>query len=265
LNSREALEGCLSAINQLAVGEVILVDGGSKDGSIEVAKQFGVRILSDSGTGLGAARNLGSREASLDFVVHVGPDNVMTCEAISQMVELLEGGHDFVGCQTRLAGEDYLSKGTNFWRKTRFSVGPQSTVGTPSMSRKTMMVQFPYDQTRRFSDDSELCERLRIAGKSIYAGNAVVWEAGYVTLNAIVGRWRMYGKSDYEVFQHLRSQKESPLRLLKSLLHPLRYEFFTPLRAARFVELFYYGPFLALITAVRYASWFQEARKNARR
>lgn len=265
LNSREALERCLVALSELSVGEIIVVDGGSNDGSLDVAHQFRVRTLRDAGTGLGAARNLGASEASLEFVVQVGPDNLMTCEALTQMVTSLESGNDFVGCQTRLAGVDYLSKGTNFWRQTRFSVGPQSTVGTPSMSRKQLMVEFPYDQNRRFSDDSEICERLRNAGKSIYAGSAVVLETGYVTLGAIIGRWRMYGKSDFEVFKHLRMQNESPSRLLRSLLHPVRYEFVTPLRSAKLGEFFYYGPFLALITAVRYTSWLREARKNARK
>lgn len=242
-----------------------MVDGGSTDGSVDLANSFAVKLLADEGEGLGAARNIGASAATKAFVLQVGPDNLMTCEAISQMVLLLENHHDFVGCQTRLTPQGYLARGTNFWRRSRFSAGAQMTIGTPSMAKKSLMKDFPYSKVRKYSDDSEICERLRSAGKSLFCSDAIVFETGYVSFAAIIRRWRMYGKSDYEVFENLRLRGEDPARLLRSLLHPLRFELLIPMRRATLGEFFKYLPFLMLITIVRYASWVTEVRRNSQK
>jgi hypothetical protein len=85
------------------VHEVILVDGYSTDGTVEVARRnhAGIRIVAQEGRGKGAALRAGFAAATGDIIVHLDADGSMDPSEIPA----------FVGCL--LAGADY-AKGTRF-------------------------------------------------------------------------------------------------------------------------------------------------------
>ena len=55
-------------------GEILVVDGHSKDATREVAAAAGARVVLDDGTGKGEALRIGAREASRDIVVFIDAD-----------------------------------------------------------------------------------------------------------------------------------------------------------------------------------------------
>jgi glycosyltransferase involved in cell wall biosynthesis len=57
--------------------EIIVVDGMSTDRTVGLAKRYPVRILSDEGRGVAAARLLGARAASTDWIALVDVDVVL--------------------------------------------------------------------------------------------------------------------------------------------------------------------------------------------
>ena len=52
LNSIASIESCLSSLASSGVGEVIVVDGGSTDGTLTVAHSHADLVLNDPGKGL---------------------------------------------------------------------------------------------------------------------------------------------------------------------------------------------------------------------
>lgn len=79
------------------VAEVILVDGGSTDGTVEVARALlpGVRIVRQSGRGKGNALRSGFLSATGDIIVMLDADGSTSPAEIPRFVDALVAGADF--------------------------------------------------------------------------------------------------------------------------------------------------------------------------
>ena len=80
------------------VDEVVLVDGGSTDGTADVARRLrpAVRVLDQQGRGKGAALRTGFAAATGDVIVMLDADGSMDPAEIPAYVGLLLAGADFV-------------------------------------------------------------------------------------------------------------------------------------------------------------------------
>lgn len=97
MNEAENLPYVLPRIPQW-VHEVILVDGHSKDNTIEVARQLypGIRILMQEGRGKGAALRTGFAAATGDIIVMLDADGSTDPGEIPSYIGPLLAGADFV-------------------------------------------------------------------------------------------------------------------------------------------------------------------------
>ena len=88
------------------VYEVILVDGGSKDDTVEVARALlpNVRVLRQPGRGKGDALTCGFRSVRGDVVVMLDADGSARPEEIPQFVQVLQAGADFAKGSRNLEG-----------------------------------------------------------------------------------------------------------------------------------------------------------------
>ena len=265
LNSSSGIEKCLLSLRHAGVGETIVVDGGSTDGTREVAEHLADVVLEDPGTGLGNARNVGIAQSTRALVLNMGSDNVLPEGELQQMIDALEAsGCQGVSAQTIIEGDDFVSRGLNAWRKGRFRPGPADVIGTPTLFEGDLIRAHPYDSTRVFSDDSELCERWsREFGATFLISDAYVTEIGKTNWPEILARCRMYGISDEEIFRIGRAAGWSPQRQVRSLAHPLSSDLLRPLVNLSFSEAAINAPFLVAFTAMRYGYWARRAVKGS--
>jgi GT2 family glycosyltransferase len=105
-NGRRWLEGCLASLGAQTAqpGEVIVVDNGSSDGSVEFLRSQhpDVRVVElGRNTGFAHAANQGVRAAQGEFVALVNTDVTLAPDWLARMVEVLEGdpGCGSVACK----------------------------------------------------------------------------------------------------------------------------------------------------------------------
>lgn len=261
MNSISGIERCLTSLRESGVGELIVVDANSSDGTREVAERLADLVLEDPGTGLGNARNVGIARTTKPLILNMGSDNVMPEGQLQRMIDALKQGHyQGVSARTIIEGNDYPSRGLNAWRKGRFIPGPASVIGTPTLFEGDLLRGHPYDPTRVFSDDSELCERWTAEfGATFAISDSYVAEIGKTSWKEVRIRCRMYGISDFEVFSQGVAGGWDHARKMRSLLHPARMDFVRPLRNNPPSEAIQAVPFLAWFTSMRYVSWARTA------
>jgi glycosyltransferase involved in cell wall biosynthesis len=67
--------------------ETIIVDGGSTDGTREIAQEFSVKLVEERKPGPGAARNQGLRHARGEIIAHLDTDTIPTRRWLSELVK----------------------------------------------------------------------------------------------------------------------------------------------------------------------------------
>lgn len=82
----QAIESCLSQGHEML--EVLVVDDDSTDDSVAVANAYGppVRCIRQKNQGVGAARNLGMREAAHEFVIFLDADDMLAPGAVQSLL-----------------------------------------------------------------------------------------------------------------------------------------------------------------------------------
>ena len=83
----ESIESALSQSHPRV--EVVVVDDGSKDNSLEVAARYPVLLLGQENHGVSAARNLGARRAKGEYLVFLDADDVLDRDYVSKCLATL--------------------------------------------------------------------------------------------------------------------------------------------------------------------------------
>ena len=115
LNEAESLKHVLSEIPDEVVSEVILVDGGSTDDTVRIAKAGGARVVIEKQRGYGLACTTGVNHADGDILVFMDGDGADNPSQIPALINpILTGQADMV-LGSRLAGN--ITPGAMPWHQ----------------------------------------------------------------------------------------------------------------------------------------------------
>ena len=121
LNEIEAAQVILPKIKREWVDEIIVVDGGSTDGTIEYCQNNGYFVHKQKGRGYGQGMSDGTSMARGDVIVEFPPDGNSPPEKIPDLIKKISEGYDFVVASRYLKGaksydDDFLtSKGNRIF------------------------------------------------------------------------------------------------------------------------------------------------------
>ena len=92
-NTAEITKKCVDTINQYLPGqEIIVVDNGSQDNTVEVLKKIrNVKIIENyANLGFSKANNIGFKQVTNDYLVFMNSDIELIDDTLSQMVQFLK-------------------------------------------------------------------------------------------------------------------------------------------------------------------------------
>jgi glycosyltransferase involved in cell wall biosynthesis len=175
-NAEHWIESCLAAIRANSPAEVILVDGGSTDRTVELARPWIDKVIDDGGAGVAAARMMGVVSASQPWVVLVDADVVLPPNALRdmdrerrarQLVALQAGLHSVgAGDYWSQALADHHNGGRS---RDWFGV-------CASLVSRDVLLANPLDADLASGEDIDLRIRLRTAGFPIGVSERMVGE-----------------------------------------------------------------------------------------
>jgi len=104
LNEVESIGRVLSEIPKDKVDEILVADGRSTDGTVELVKKLGYQVIFEEKKGFGAAIASGIKRAQGDIVIILNADGSQNPNDIPKLVDKLEEGYDMVMASRYLPG-----------------------------------------------------------------------------------------------------------------------------------------------------------------
>lgn len=114
-NEEDWIDQCLrSLVNQTVECEILVVNDGSTDGTVEIVRSFAtVQVMTQHHQGPGKARNLAARHARGDILVFCDADQTFAPDYIEKLIAPILTGQA-IGTYSR---EEYVANFDNVWAR----------------------------------------------------------------------------------------------------------------------------------------------------
>jgi len=176
-NSAGYISGCLDHIQALNYDkdnfEIILVDGGSKDNTIEIASSYGVKIVPCDNKSVSNSRNVGANAAENEILVFIDSDCLVHTDLLSKSKAHLEN-YSCVGSYYKPSPDQSWIAKTWLLSENR----PSGEVrwlpaGTLIINKNDFNVVGGFNEGYIADEDVELCRRIRNHGFKIYNDKSI--------------------------------------------------------------------------------------------
>ncbi|OYT27700.1 MAG: glycosyl transferase [Candidatus Altiarchaeales archaeon ex4484_96] len=168
-NEEKDIGKCLKSIkeNKYKNFDVIVVDAGSTDKTIEIAKEYTDRVLSVHTSAPGPARNIGVKESDAEVVAFTDADTVVAANWVAEMAAKFTDP-DVVGVggvlrplEPRLLDKIMFKINSDLWYRFTAIFG-FFQLGTPNCAyrRDAFLEVGGFDETMSMLEDTELSLRM---------------------------------------------------------------------------------------------------------
>lgn len=163
-NAENQVDACLASIVRERPREIIVVDGNSTDLTVALARAYPVRIMSDEGRGLPAARLMGAEAATSSHVALIDSDVVLAEGDLGRLLDEFETG-GYTGLQAGLhsvSGKGYWGQALAHHHRQGRSKNWFGVVAT--VFRRDVLLEHGFNPEFLSGEDIDLRWRLERAG-----------------------------------------------------------------------------------------------------
>ena len=209
-NSEKLLEDCLKSIIKNKPSEIIVIDGGSTDRTLEISKKYTNQIY-HNGRGVGFGRQLGAEKANEDLIAYVDSDTILPENFFDRMLlEKKGGGYHAIQAQVlSLKNATYWQWGEDQRRKRSNKPGEQGWVSaTATIFDKDVILKHRFDPFILGGEDSELSYRLKGEGYRLGKASVGVYHLHRESFKDWARQrvWRGEGKARF-IYKYKRTMK----------------------------------------------------------
>lgn len=211
LNNVQNIGLCIESVLQQGISELIVVDGGSTDGTLEEVRKYPCQLHVIGKTGLSHARQFGVDQTTTDYVALVDSDNILDSRCLADLKnDLLASDFAGVAAQKRAYDSKNLFCRFQEWMNSKKvnRPGKKLVIGTPSLYRANILkTEVRYSPDIKFGDDTDLCYRLSLKGFSVGTGTGICYEKMVDNFPEFRAKAFLYGKADSEFFLKNKSRR----------------------------------------------------------
>jgi glycosyltransferase involved in cell wall biosynthesis len=196
LNESRNIRQCLETVLANQPEDILVIDGGSTDETVEIASAMGVRVLSPGKLGLGPSRKLGYMSATTDFVAFVDADDRLPPTWIKDMIaELTAGSYSALQSSLRAANtETWWGRGWDiYFQESVVPTADTIIVGRPALF-VTKDLQADESDFESLDEDTHMSLAFEKRGLRQGIGSPVAYRYVEDTWNQNAAKWQSYGR-----------------------------------------------------------------------
>jgi len=197
LQEEAYIEKTLSNLKKVTIPiEIIVVDGGSRDKTVEIARRFTNKVYSIKKPGISAGRNFGAKHANGDILVFLDTDMIFPLDFVEKTQRIFEDV-TVVGATCTIMPSRFWLNATFFFYfynkvlKVLARIKPHSRGEFFAVRRSAFMRLKGFDESMPCLEDHDLANRLSKLGRFVFIPDLTMYES--LRRMQKLGFWRVMG------------------------------------------------------------------------
>jgi len=214
LNEADNIGAALAGILANNPGELVVIDGGSTDSTVAIAREMGAQVLEPGRLGRGASRRVGYLDTQLPYIAFVDADDRLSVDWLEiTLKEFTDGKYAALQSSLRVVEpKGFWEKGWNeYLRETVKPTTDTRMIGHPALYLTSALQSGPTEVGHEH-EDTQMSVDFVNRGLRQGVGSAIAMRHVPGTRSENLGKWKDYGRGYRVLVERLPDRKKSILK-----------------------------------------------------